>query len=516
MSLLLESLKKAALEKKEREKYSEPPQVEAQIQPHISTPAAESVHEVNQPASKPAEQNQPAGEEVELEFNIDEVEFVLEPEDSTAQVMPSTNTDSELSIADISQSPNNTDNQEKIVLSEASRPLEKLPVNEVATADKNANTTRISSFTPESGKAALAALLEKNNKVEKSNRMRRYILIGALFTTGVLVLGGYYYFLHDASGTLSPVNNTGLYVHQSNTDTGAISNPNASVVEDQSASLITQEEPTTNSVESTTNNISPATEEPVQKPSANKINLAKNTEEKRVVVENRSIEDKTIESKSIASKAIKRQAVESRAIESFIQSQPQTQDIVAQQVHEAYKAYQQGQWNQAQILYQDILLQDAYNRDAILGLAAIAARQGDTNQALNLYQQQLERDPKDEYAISGIMALSLDKNSIQLLSDVDRLLDTNPNAVHLLVLKGRLLASQQQWLAAQEVFFNAWQYDKNNADIAYNLAVCLDRLSQTPEAIRFYQMALTFKNPGVSFSPEIVEKRLAALTESSQ
>lgn len=537
MSLLLESLKKAALEKKEREKYTDSPQVAPQVQPQILV----QPNNPEQPASQPlsmAIKNESVENQVvenqtiekttsekleleksdaELEFNIDEVEFVIEPSDASALI----ELDHKVPVTE-AQSDAKKETPQEATETQSST-SEKTESAEISSPEK---TTKANSFTPESGKAALAALLEKNNKVAHSNKIRRYVLIGALFTTGVIVLGGYYYFLNDSSNSLSPANNGGLYVHQSNNDSSLVENPVAdvpvtdsslaeSIAENTGVESTSLESPV---VETTSTQISNsvATDDHKQSQSvtANSVSQSSSIEQEPIEkpIEKQSVKKQVAPVKNSEIKSV---AVKSRPIESFIQSQPQMEDLVVQTVREAYRAYQQGRWAEAQALYQDALMQDSHNRDALLGSAAVAVRLGNINEALGFYQQQLERDPKDEYALSGIMALSLDGNKVQLLSDVDQLLQEKPAAVHLLLLKGRLLANQQQWAAAQEVFFDAWRYDKNNADIAYNLAICLDRLSQPNEAIRFYQMALSLKTPASSFSADVVEKRLASLTRAT-
>jgi tetratricopeptide (TPR) repeat protein len=536
MSLLLESLKKAALEKKEREKYTDSPQVAPQVQPQILVQPNNPEQPVSQPLSMATEnesvenqvvENQTIEKttseklelekpDVELEFNIDEVEFVIEPSDAPALI----DLDHKEPVTEV-QSEAKKETPQEVTETQSSR-SEKTESAEISSTEK---TTKANSFTPESGKAALAALLEKNNKVAHSNKVRRYVLIGALFTTGVIVLGGYYYFLNDNSSSLSPANNGGLYVHQSNNDSSLVENPvdtaEVPVVEQNGAVEGTDIESAsveTPIVETTSTQISNVVAADVEKQSqsvrANSVSQSSIIEQEPIEkpIEKQSVKKQVAPVKNAENKSI---AVNSRPIESFIQSQPQMEDLVVQTVREAYRAYQQGRWAEAQALYQDALMQDSHNRDALLGSAAVAVRLGNINEALGFYQQQLERDPKDEYALSGIMALSLDGNKVQLLSDVDKLLQEKPAAVHLLLLKGRLLANQQQWAAAQEVFFDAWRYDKNNADIAYNLAICLDRLSQPKEAMRFYQMALSLKTPASSFSADVVEKRLASLTRST-
>ena len=513
MSLLLESLKKAALEKREKEKYSDSQQADVQVPSQISTQVDTSVDQ-NQSAEREVEielSETKLDPSEEIEFNIDEVEYLEDPDDATQDVLPVhdiTNTSPPQEGKSECSQNSQLDNS-----IEGAGPDKADQISPVGTSQKNNEepVNKLSSFTPESGKAAFTALLEKNNKIERSNHIRRNILVGALFTTAILILGAYYYFLQDSSNSLTSDAGSGLYTHQTiEPEIESASNLIEAPVDDSlgasSVDLIDVEIPIQEIPSGVNKQTSSETLIDNQSNPASTLPLTKESSSTTVATSSEHIRNKNTQ--SIENRE---QFSEGQSIDQFIQSHPKMGDSIAQNIRTAYEAYNKGQWPEARILYQDVLLQDAFNRDAILGLAAIAVRQGNANEALSLYQQQLERDPKDEYAISGIMALSLDENKIQLLADVDKLLKVNPGAVHLLMLKGRLLAIQQQWLAAQEVFFNAWLQDKNNADIAYNLAVCLDRLSQPQEAIRFYQMALSLKTPAASFSSDLVEKRLASL-----
>jgi tetratricopeptide (TPR) repeat protein len=504
MSLLLESLKKAALEKQKKEKST------VSVEP-LADPAHKEP-ENHKPEDKKLENKETKNEETEIEFNSDEFEFVVEPQVIVEESALPEKEQLEIKSADGIDDSLAT---EKIHTSEEKH-LAKPEKNNIAeiknTPEKD---NKVHSFTPESGKAALALLLDKNKKIERSGKIRSIYVIGLLLITGLGTLGGYYYFLMEDTSSIATTHQMRLYTHENSppvTDAipvtdNTISETASAVVDDNSVNtqdIISQE-----SVASNNGNSIPVNETQVM---SQPVKLTESVSDNQV--KNKALE-KSVEKTQPEEFNNKPAKVKSRAIESYIQSHPQVEDTIAQQVSLAYKSYQQGRWSEAQTIYQNVLMQDPYNRDALLGAAAVAARQGRSQEALGYYQQQLERDPQDEYAISGIMTLSLDANNLGLLSEIDRRLQEKPASVHLLLLKGSLLAGQQQWSAAQEVFFEAWQYDKDNPDIAYNLAICLDRLNQSREAIRFYEMALSLKTPGANFSSTTVEKRLASLARST-
>jgi tetratricopeptide (TPR) repeat protein len=547
MSLLLESLKKAALEKQKKEKN-------ASSQTEVTGKSAIAEKRPEIVAERPAQEIDDLKIEEPVVFDSAEFEFVVEPDQATetlelpeaVQEMKQSevvqeehnlkNGQSESSLPESSLSenarPENIQQQEKnfeVKIPEKKEPernRQEKPAVESGHQNQKPSTdaqnppikdNRIPGFTPESGKAALAALLAKNKKIEKSGKKRSIYMVGLLLLTGLGTLGGYYYFLMDNNSSITPTNQMQLYVHENN----------QSVIDNTATENISTETPQEIVPDAQESAAEIASEE-----NTNANSELNPTESLPVVQEGKSITDngsnKTLEENNtkrpVTEKPVQKisspianskPAVNSQPIESYIQSHPAVEDTIAQKVNAAYQAYQNGQWLEAQALYQQVLMLDTYNRDALLGAAAVAARQGKPQEALGYYQQQLERDPQDEYAISGIMSLGLDANKNALLSEIDRRLQEKPANVHLLFLKASILAGQQQWSAAQQTFFEAWNYDKNNADIVYNLAICLDRLNQPREAIRFYQMALSLKTTSASFSTANVEKRLASLTEST-
>ncbi|NOQ68672.1 MAG: hypothetical protein GQ573_00950 [Gammaproteobacteria bacterium] len=77
-----------------------------------------------------------------------------------------------------------------------------------------------------------------------------------------------------------------------------------------------------------------------------------------------------------------------------------------------------------------------------------------------------------------------------------------------------IYAQQNKWKSAQQYYFNAWQYDNENADYIFNLAVSMDQLSKQQQAINFYKDSLVKSlNKQVSFSRKAVQKRINELSE---
>ncbi|MFX8910685.1 tetratricopeptide repeat protein, partial [Acinetobacter baumannii] len=71
----------------------------------------------------------------------------------------------------------------------------------------------------------------------------------------------------------------------------------------------------------------------------------------------------------------------------------------------AYNALIAGDLEQAQKYYQLTLRQEPVQRDALLGLAAIAIKQNQSGLAISYFTKLLEADPTDADALAGLVNL---------------------------------------------------------------------------------------------------------------
>jgi len=190
-------------------------------------------------------------------------------------------------------------------------------------------------------------------------------------------------------------------------------------------------------------------------------------------------------------------------------------DPVSEKLDEAWLYYDDGRYGQAKKLYEDVLNLEENNRDALLGLGAIAVIEKDHALARSVYFSLLKQDPRDPIAIAALA--SLQNNSETLEADEKYLLgmlQKNPDAPHLNFALGNIYAQQENWRSAQQSYFNAWQHDVENADYIFNLAVSMDQLGKQDQAVNFYRDSLIkAKNRQVSFSRDAVQKRITELSE---
>jgi tetratricopeptide (TPR) repeat protein len=79
---------------------------------------------------------------------------------------------------------------------------------------------------------------------------------------------------------------------------------------------------------------------------------------------------------------------------------------------------------------------------------------------------------------------------------------------------GNQLAQQRRWAEAQQEYFKAYSAEPDNADFAYNVAVSLDHLRQTRQALDYYQRAIALaEKRGASFDLGAARSRAAQLAQ---
>lgn len=156
-------------------------------------------------------------------------------------------------------------------------------------------------------------------------------------------------------------------------------------------------------------------------------------------------------------------------------------------LNSAYQAYRGGKLQQAHALYLDALNQDARNTDALLGLAAIAQNRGADSLAVQYYSKVLALEPRNAVANAGMSALTTDENRE---SHLKMLLNEQKDSSSLYYALGNHYAGQARWSEAQQAYFNAYKLEPNNANLAFNLAISLERLGQKKPAAQYYQRAL--------------------------
>ncbi len=189
-------------------------------------------------------------------------------------------------------------------------------------------------------------------------------------------------------------------------------------------------------------------------------------------------------------------------------------DPVFPRLAKAYAAYRAGDHAQAEADYRFVLNQEPENRDALLGLAALAVSRGWVEEAFEFYRRVLAANPGDQAALAALTSLQSNRDPLQSEHQLKRLLAKDPDAPYLHFALGNLYAAQGRWAQAQQAYFDAYRRDRENGDYAYNLAVGLDHLGEKQVALRYYRQALEIAGrQEVAFEPESVRRRVQMLSE---
>ncbi len=193
----------------------------------------------------------------------------------------------------------------------------------------------------------------------------------------------------------------------------------------------------------------------------------------------------------------------------------EVEDPLFSVLQQAYAKYQSGALVSAEQLYLQILQRDSSNRDALMGLAAIARRQDRPADARSLYRRLLTLNPKDSMAASGLMALSGQGLSLNNATQLKLMLSEEPSAAHLHFALGNEYASHSLWSEAQQAYFKAYRFELGNGDYAYNLAVSLEHIGQPEAALDYYRRALELASGGAdSFDAVTVMQRIDLISQA--
>jgi uncharacterized protein HemY len=189
-----------------------------------------------------------------------------------------------------------------------------------------------------------------------------------------------------------------------------------------------------------------------------------------------------------------------------------TPDKLHPRLSRAYDAWQAGNLEAARRDYERVLRSHPRNRNALLGLGAIAVREGRWDEASERYTALLRLNPRDSVAQTGLIAIHENADPLRGESQMKLLLREEPDAPHLHFTLGNMYAEQNRWGEAQSAYFDAYRLQSDNPDYAYNLAVSLDQLGQGTVAAGYYRQALDLAAAtGATFDQPSVLARLLRL-----
>ena len=190
----------------------------------------------------------------------------------------------------------------------------------------------------------------------------------------------------------------------------------------------------------------------------------------------------------------------------------ETEATMDPSVSAAYESLRRGDLAGAETNYREALKADPRNRDALLGLGAVAAKAGQRDAAERYYRAALALNPRDALAVAGLLGVRGADGSTAIESRLKTLLADQPDAAFLHYSLGNHYAAQARWGEAQQAYFQAFRAEPGNPDFAFNLAVSLDQLAQNQLAAEYYRKALALaERTPAAFDRPAAAKRLREL-----
>lgn len=182
-----------------------------------------------------------------------------------------------------------------------------------------------------------------------------------------------------------------------------------------------------------------------------------------------------------------------------------------------YQAFLAGDDAAAKRWYRQAVQSDPRNIDALLGLGAVAAREDNADQAGTYFMQVLELEPRNATAQAGMINLTGQSDPQTSETRLKSMLAQQPEAAFLHAALGNLYAEQNQWPSAQQAYFQAYRYDADNPEYAFNLAVSLDQMGKAAPAAQHYERALELmaRQGAAGLDRNQIESRIAQLRQTT-
>ncbi|VAW78149.1 hypothetical protein MNBD_GAMMA15-1181, partial [hydrothermal vent metagenome] len=184
---------------------------------------------------------------------------------------------------------------------------------------------------------------------------------------------------------------------------------------------------------------------------------------------------------------------------------------VKPKLSEAWNDYQQQNYTAAERKYKQVLHQFPDNRDAMLGLAAIAMYQNRDSVARYYYERVLKKHPGNNIAQVALLSLTGSGDILKDGSQLKHWLQSDPNNPQLHFSLGNAFADSGNWKEAQRAYFEAFRLAPKRADYAFNLAVALDQMALQQQALTYYRKARELAGINTLFSIKQLDQRISRL-----
>jgi Flp pilus assembly protein TadD len=162
---------------------------------------------------------------------------------------------------------------------------------------------------------------------------------------------------------------------------------------------------------------------------------------------------------------------------------------IRQNIQNANTLFLQGETAKSAAIYNSVLRQNIFRREALMGLASISVHNRKFEKARQIYKRILFLNPKDKEVLSRLISLREMDDPMLRVSQLKNMIRIEPDNFNLHFILGTIYISKEQWSKAREAFIQAHTLERDHPDTVYNLAVSLDHLNQTEDALTYYLLA---------------------------
>jgi len=167
---------------------------------------------------------------------------------------------------------------------------------------------------------------------------------------------------------------------------------------------------------------------------------------------------------------------------------------VKQLISEGLALHQRGLLDQAKVVYEEILVRQPRNFDALNFLGIVHAVSGQLDLAIDLFTKAVKINPSNANVLfNRANAFISSGNFSQALADLDKSLLIDPNNFNALLIQGNALKSSNRLQEAVNSYNKAIALQPDLAQAYSNRGVALSELKQFDEALGSFHQAIRFQ-----------------------
>jgi tetratricopeptide (TPR) repeat protein len=184
----------------------------------------------------------------------------------------------------------------------------------------------------------------------------------------------------------------------------------------------------------------------------------------------------------------------------------------------AVRYHQQNRLKEAILMYQQVLSKNPLDTDTLFNLAAAYLQNRDFSMALPILKDLSEKDPNNPQVLLNLaiaeMGLGEPELALSLLDKVQQI--SSGPSFELYFHKAVALSQLGRLDEAKHFYAIAGKINPDNSGLLFNLAVLNDKMGQYKEALEYYRVFLTQKNPLSEKEKEFVERRVLFLSRFTE